>query len=255
MKKRIVLVVCILAIMITASYIILITLLFSMKSELTQIKNDILQNNKISENIIFSIKSELTQLENIILQNDNGSENIIINFDDRFFINDPVYRIYKLSLEKYYYQIGFKGKILAEDIIYRSPNITYMGGRNGIVKFELGCGTNCLNIQYYGVYNDGSISDVFFSASAYGDYINYDNNLIAYFIWQEEEPQKHILVIQDIFDTNDFYIEIERDFANVISPGISMVFLNDKQLYAEYMISKADDLYDWDTTSEIINFR
>ena len=197
---------------------------------------------------LIKIKSEFSNLKN-----DADSERIVY-YDSKYYQNDPYYRIIDVEPGRTYYQISANNTIFAEGVKSGSdPRIASMG--EGIVKLDLGCGTNCMHIQYFDVYNDRT-SEVYFSAGEYGDYVDLKNNLIAYFSLNVVDgTMKHILVIQDVFNKDTFYTEIERNYADAITPGIKMVFLNGNQLYIEYMTQESNASFNYGATSEIIDFR
>jgi hypothetical protein len=198
-----------------------------------------------------AIKADLEKLE-------DTSTPQIYTLGSAFFYNDPFYKKYDVGLGKTYYQISSSKKIFAEGIKEGSdPRITNMGGKSGgIVKLELGCGSNCNNVQYFDIFEDNT-SEVFFVAGLFADYVDpYGNQLIARFDYRDTEPPKNILIIQDIFDNTAFYGEIARNYADFVDPGVRMLFLNENQLYIEYVVTNQDDEKGtYRTKTEIIDFR
>ena len=207
---------------------------------------------------ISALKMDLDKTEKESVSLNDGSPPLVYVPGSRYFYNDPFYKMYDVGVGRTYYQISSGRKIFAEGIKEGSdPRITTLGGKSsGIVRLELGCGSNCNQVQYFDIFEDKT-SEVFFVAGLFADYIDpFGNQLIARFCYRDKAPPKNILVIQDVFDDTVFYIEIARDFADFVDPGVNMLFLNENQLYVEYSVLRSDDEDDeYDTKTEIIDFR
>ena len=53
-----------------------------------------------------------------------------------------------------------------------------------------------------------------------------------------------------------FFVKIERDFFSPINPAENVIFLNDEEIYVEYLICLKDDgIEEYDLKKEIIKFK
>ena len=112
-----------------------------------------------------------------------------------------------------------------------APIITNSG--YPILRLELGCGTNCLNVQYFNVTTKES-SEVFFVPSIYADYTDDDGNaLIAYFDYADESAEDTVLVVRSIFD-GEIISKINREFISPLNPANTLIFLNENNIYVAY---------------------
>lgn len=138
--------------------------------------------------------------------NDDG---IVINF------LDTLDTLYKSDKNYTIYTDGFSFRYTVED---NNGNVLDMGYHDYRGSFDLYYQGNLLvlnygyggNIgaseRYYDVEN-GRVSSFFSNPIAVSD------TRVAYFVYREQD-EKNVLIVQDIFDSSEYYTEIERDFAD-----------------------------------------
>ena len=162
-------------------------------------------------------------------ENNLPVENSQSNMDtSKYIIQTPLYQIYEVDLQKYKYRITSGNDILVEDTKSGTePQIEDKG--DGILKLQLGFGTNAFSVKYFNVY-DKTISEEFYPFSIYADYINTKTKeyYIAYFKL-EEKPKLHI---NGFFDSSEFSNELDLNFS--MATCDKLIFLNEEEIYIEY---------------------
>lgn len=90
----------------------------------------------------------------------------------------------------------------------------------------------------------GLVSEEFEDISAW------NSGMVAYAVWQDGAYK---IVVQDIYNKNDYYMEIERDFSPMAVPHFIIkeaVFLDDSTLKVKYRCGE-----NFDTKEEIIDLK
>lgn len=183
---------------------------------------------------------------NSVTSSENGSsvENEQCVMDkNKYIIQTPYYQIYEVGLQKYKYRITRGNDILVEEVkTGTEPQIEDKG--DGIVELFLGFGTNAFSVKYFNVY-DKTISEEFNPYSIYADYINTKTKeyYIAYFK-SEEKPK---LYINGFFDSSEFSNELDLNFS--MGTCEKLIFLNEKEIYIEYIDSNSKRI------KKIVNFK
>lgn len=181
------------------------------------------QNESLSEqtkNINLSKKYTIDQSGTII----NFLETI-----DTIYKKDKNYTIYTDGFSFRYTVNDNKGNTL--DIGYHdyrgSFDLYYQGN---LLVLDYGFGGNSGTSQRYYDVERGIISPFYSNPIAVSD------TKVAFFIYSGQND-KNVLIVQDIFNSEDYYIEIDRDFANgtVLYYNTKATFLeNGKKLEITY---------------------
>ena len=163
----------------------------------------------------------------------------VINRDNhdtegRFIINTTHYCIYDITPEdsvvaKYEYMIKSGTTIMRQETdLVHEPSITELD--NGILRLEIGDGSNYNRIQYFDVYNVRA-SEVYTVPSIFVDFVTDSNQLLAFFDYSKNhEP---ILKVMDIF-TNSEIADINRAFVSPVTGADALIFLIENEIYIDY---------------------
>ena len=231
------------------------------------------QNEEVVENFSYSIllPTDYTDLlpENIKLSevrsNDKETNNLPadeLELDytcpNRCIINDPDFYIRAVTPdgetgEFYEYMISWGNEVVSSDTnMLKSPYITRLG--DGILRLEIGYGTNHTGVQYFDLYNE-LVSEEYIVAYKYADYAcNFEDKYLFAYITETYDAgeESTVLKIVNIFD-GSIVAEIDRDFFSSVRGAEALMFLSDKEIYVEY--ERKSDIAIHSETGQIITNR
>ena len=127
------------------------------------------------------------------------------------------------------YEVGYEDNIIfSASNDWNEPHMFCL--QNGIVRLELGGGSNDLEVRFFDLHNE-RISPMFNMMSNYANYTE-DDTLVA-FPKYLPESNKTVVVVRSIFD-DTAYLEIDEGFMTVLGGINNILFLRRNELYIDY---------------------
>jgi len=150
---------------------------------------------------------------------------------------------YKGTVNKHFYRIlDSNGNTVISETTTRPLSIAIIG--DDIIDISISFGSGVSQHQYYGI-EKNTLSDTF------EDVFATSGELIVYMNVPKENSMKNrTLVIQNIFDKENLFVEYKLDFSNYVIPVEKIIFLKDSNdLEITYYKGPEREL-----TTEILNF-
>ena len=150
---------------------------------------------------------------------------------------------YKGTVNKHFYRIlDSNGNTVISETTTRPLSIAIIG--DDIIDINISFGSGVSQHQYYGI-EKNTLSDTF------EDVFATSGELIVYMNVPKENPMKNrTLVIQNIFDKENLFVEYKLDFSNYVIPVEKIIFSKDSNaLEITYYKGPEGEL-----TTEILNF-